>query len=91
MNIYYILTYPLYIYKYPTPKLHATVAHWLADSTKWTTDNKEILLIADINGWTVAHWLACHSYITHWRTDDKEILLAADKYERTVAYVLAHI
>ena len=47
----------------------------VSGNTGWITKYKNILLIQDNNGNSVAHWLAFDSNETGWVTDDIEILL----------------
>ncbi|BAI81821.1 hypothetical protein DEFDS_P201 (plasmid) [Deferribacter desulfuricans SSM1] len=65
--------------------LNLTIAHIQANKG-WTTNDKEILLLADDNGWTVAHEQAKHG----WITNDIEIITLKDKKEGwTVAHLQA--
>lgn len=66
-----------------------TVAHLLARSPRVCMEivnNREILTIADKNGWTVAHTVA--SRCEGLPLDDVELLSMRDKYDHTVAHEL---
>lgn len=63
------------------------VAHTLASSKKWQTDNLEILKLTNEEGETVAHNLAF--YNPNWLPKDPEVLLWKDSNGSTVAHLLA--
>ncbi len=42
-------------------------------------ETKDILMLKDQDGWTVAHELAWNSWKTNWQTEDNEILKLAEK------------
>jgi len=50
---------------------------------------KEVLMIADKTGWTVAHCLASNSGKIGWTTKDKEILILRNQRNWSVAHSLA--
>jgi len=62
-------------------------AHQIED--KKLVETKEILLLQDEDGNSVAHWLAINSLFTKWSTKDKEILMLKTNRGYSVAFWLA--
>jgi len=57
---------------------------------KETTETKEILMLQDNSGTSVAHCLGRNSDKTKWKTFDKEILMLQNSDKTSVAHLLAY-
>jgi len=55
-------------------------------NNKEIAETKEILLLQDEFGWSVAHWLVSR---TTWSTDDRDILMLQDMHKESVAHLLS--